>query len=383
MKIVGLIAEYNPFHKGHQYQLQKIRAMSQCDILIVVMSGNVVQRGQFAVLDKWHRAEIAIQYGADFVFELPLLASLQAADYFAKVGIELLSALQCREVYFGSESADITQLEEYVRDLSANQAAIDSTIKDFLGQGFSYAASFEKAVATTIGTSDFDSSLPNHQLGIQYIKANQQLPSPMILQTIQRIQDEEGIYSASQVREQLKQHQLIEVMIPQATWSALISHPMIEMNDYWPMLQYQLATQTPASLAQILGVKEGFEKALLTQYRQAGSWEELASRLTSKRWTTAAVNRILMAVLANITKSQWNTYQKHYQQQKFVRLLAYRESKNQFLKDRRDSQVMIISNWKKEYQAAYQLQWRLDEIYQLNPHKVLAEQNLTTFPIKR
>lgn len=383
MKIVGLIAEYNPLHKGHQYQLKKIRELSQCDVLVVVMSGNVVQRGRFAVLDKWQRAQIAIDSGADFVFELPLLASLQSADYFAKVGIELLSLLNCSEVYFGSEQADIETLTHFVREVAEHQMAIDQAVKTALNTGLSYAASYQQAVQSVLNESSFDSSLPNHQLGIQYIKANLQLKQPMTLYTITRLKAEDGLYSATNVRAKIAQGQLIESEVPLSTWQALETNDSIQMNDYWPLLNYQLTTHNTESLSEILGIKEGFETAILNQFKSTSNWDDLVQRLTSKRWTAASVNRILMAVLGNITDQQWQDYKTQYRQQPMTRLLAYQAKQSQYLKDLRTHPITIISNWKKEYYDVYQLQWRMDQIYQLNPLKSIQDQNLMQFPIKR
>lgn len=383
MKIVGLIAEYNPLHKGHQYQLKQIRRSSQCDVLVVVMSGNVVQRGQFAVLDKWQRAQIAIDSGADFVFELPLLASLQSADYFAKVGIELLALLNCSEVYFGSEQADIQTLTQFVETVEAHRAALDIEIKAALKTGLSYAASYQQAIVSVLGESHFDSSLPNHQLGIQYIKANRQLKHPMILQTIKRIKNEDGLYSATSVREKITQGQLQSAEVPLFTWQAIQANAPVLMNDYWPLLKYQLTTHNAESLKHIFGIKEGFEVAILNQLRWAMSWDDFVNRLTSKRWTAASVNRILIAVLGNITDQQWQDYKTNYAKQPVIRLLAYRESHSYYLKDLRHQSVEIIANWKKDYADRYHLQWRIDQVYQLNPIKSLREQNLTQYPIKR
>ena len=106
MKIVGIITEYNPFHHGHHYQLQQAKLQTQADVLVVLMSGNVVQRGEFAILTKWQRSQLALEYGADLVLELPLLASMQSADYFAQIGVELLSKVGCETIVFGTETAN-------------------------------------------------------------------------------------------------------------------------------------------------------------------------------------------------------------------------------------------------------------------------------------
>ena len=133
---------------------------------------------------------------------------------------------------------------------------------------------------------------------------------------------------------------------------------------------------------QVFGIKEGFEIAILNQLRWAMSWDDLVNRLTSKRWTAASVNRILIAVLGNITDQQWHDYKTNYAQQPVIRLLAYRERHSHYLKDLRHQSVEIIANWKKDYADHYHLQWRIDQVYQLNPIKKIQDQNLTQYPIK-
>ena len=146
MKVVGIITEYNPFHHGHHYQIQAARQATQADIIVVLMSGNVVQRGEFAILDKWQRAQLAMHYGADLVLELPLLASLQSADYFAKTGVELLAAVGCDTLVFGTETATQTDLDIYVTWLGKNDAALQKQLQNYLPQGFSYAAAMQLAM---------------------------------------------------------------------------------------------------------------------------------------------------------------------------------------------------------------------------------------------
>ena len=299
------------------------------------------------------------------------------------MGIELLALLNCSEVYFGSEQADIQTLTQFVETVEAHRAALDIEIKAALKTGLSYAASYQQAIVSVLGESDFDSSLPNHQLGIQYIKANRQLKHPMILQTIKRIKNEDGLYSATSVREKITQGQLQSAEVPLSTWQAIQANAPVLMNDYWPLLKYQLTTHNAESLKHIFGIKEGFEVAILNQLRWAMSWDDFVNRLTSKRWTAASVNRILIAVLGNITDQQWQDYKTNYAKQPVIRLLAYRESHSHYLKDLRHQSVEIIANWKKDYADRYHLQWRIDQVYQLNPIKSLQEQNLTLYPIKR
>ena len=110
MALIGILAEYNPLHRGHAYQLDWVKQHFPQDQILVLMSGNVVQRGEFAIIDKWHRAQAAVAAGADLVIELPTLASLQSADYFGRHGMAILAKLGVDRIVFGTESAQIAQL---------------------------------------------------------------------------------------------------------------------------------------------------------------------------------------------------------------------------------------------------------------------------------
>lgn len=382
MKVVGVITEYNPFHYGHQFQLKEIRERSQCDILIVVMSGNVVQRGQFAVLDKWQRTNIALNEGADIVFELPLLASLQAADYFAQESVQLLSKLGCQVFYFGTESATIEQLNHVVEQSEKNQALIDAFFKEEIAKGNSYAFSYQKALEKVLGETVEAMSLPNHQLGIQYLKENKRLLEPMQIGVIKRkTVEDDKLLSASAIRQALAKGSLNQAMIPDSTFEALNQFEVISMEDYWPLLKYQLTSQTSESLSKVFGIKEGFERAILSQVQKAENWHQLTESLVSKRWTRASVNRILLSVLGNIKHAEWQKYQKAYHKQPFVRLLGYRFESSDYLKQLRQAPLTIITNWKKGFEKGYELQLRMDRIFEQNLVKKIDEQNISKYPI--
>lgn len=383
MKVVGVITEYNPFHYGHQYQLAKIRELSKCDVLVVLMSGNVVQRGQFASADKWKRTKIALQNGADVVFELPLLASLQSADYFAQVSVRLLSLLKCTEFYFGTESASLDELKQLIKVSSDHQLELDIEIQTLLKEGFSYAAAVQEALSVVANQINFNPSLPNHVLGINYLKANQELKRPMDAHIIKRLK-EEGTYllSAMQIRKALLKNELSINQVPELTYELFNHTPFIHQEQYWSLLQYRLMTHTPASLYEIFGVREGLEYLILEKIMYSNSWGDLVSRLTSKRWTKASINRILMAVLADIKKDEWQIYQTNFWKKPTIRLLGFNHKVATYLKGLRQGKFVIISNWRKEFQMIYNLHWRIDNVFALNSVVKVDSQNLLQYPIK-
>lgn len=403
MKVVGIITEYNPFHHGHHYQLQKAKHMTQADVLVVLMSGNVVQRGEFAVLDKWQRAQLAIQYGADLVLELPLLASLQSADYFAKTGVELLASIGCETIVFGTESAMVDELEAHVHWLQANDTALQLAIQPYLKEGYSYAAAMqlaidelklqEKALEQELS---FNPTSPNHMLAIQYIKANQSLNEPMSILAIPRLataqtaeveiqfdSQKAQIQSGSQIRQLWQDKQLTPDALPKGTYEALYKSDTVHWEDYWTLLKYQLTCHRPETLRRVFGVKEGLEHLLLKAVDGAESFLAYRQALISKRWTQASIQRVLLAILLNIQVEEWETYRTKIEAQPLLRILAYKPSGRELLKQaKKTSQVELFSNYVKKYQERYDLVLRADRILAINSRVNVTEQNYSRYPIQ-
>ena len=130
MKVLGIIVEYNPFHNGHIYHIEKAKEITQCDYTIAVMSSSFVQRGEPAIIDKWTRSELAIQYGVDLVIELPFVYSVQSADYFAKGAIFLLNAIGVTDICFGSEIGDIHTFIHIATAIQEHQDQYDQLVKE-------------------------------------------------------------------------------------------------------------------------------------------------------------------------------------------------------------------------------------------------------------
>lgn len=305
-KILGIIAEYNPFHFGHEYQLQALRKKVDADIVIVLMSGNVVQRGEYAVVDKWARADAALSSGADLVIEAPIFASLQSADYFAAHNVRLLHALGVDVLGFGTESADEQELLAYVSWHKNNIEAINKEVKHNLSKGFSYPASYQLALDKLKPPVSFDTTSPNHLLGIQYVAYNETLDSKMDIVTMPRIENWNGIevLSGSQIRQSLDKSKEMD-SVPEVMARKLIQNPHMNWQKAYPYLKFRLAQHTPESLKEIWGIKEGIENLILRVYKDSKSYDELISSLVSKRWSKASIQRILMAIVLDFNKTTW------------------------------------------------------------------------------
>ena len=165
VKTAGIIAEYNPFHNGHMYHIEKTREISGADAVAVIMSGNFVQRGEPAFADKFSRAKAALSGGADLVVELPCVFACRSAEKFASGGVKLLEALECDYISFGTESESVENLQKAADFLKENSAAFSESLSKLLKEGKSYPRALSEAFGDNI------TATPNNTLAIEYLKA--------------------------------------------------------------------------------------------------------------------------------------------------------------------------------------------------------------------
>ena len=222
MKSVGIICEYNPFHNGHLYHLQKVKEMFPNTPIVLILSGNFTQRGIPSLLDKWDKTEIALHYGVDLVIELPFSFATQSADIFAYGAIRLLSLLQVDYLVFGSESNNIDQLTKLVPVVSSPK--YHELVRSYQSQGNNYPTSLNLALKELSGTS---LNTPNDLLGFSYIKEIAHQQANIIPFTIQRTNDFHGkelnqeISSATSIRKAIKDKVDISSCVPNITLNYL------------------------------------------------------------------------------------------------------------------------------------------------------------------
>lgn len=370
MKACGVIAEYNPFHNGHRYQLSEARRMTQSDVMVVAMSGNFVQRGAPALLDKWTRAEIALRNGADIVVEMPILGSVQSADLFARAGIRLLQAMQCDAFAFGAEEGAAEDFVSHNRFLREHEAEIDRIFQTYRNDGRTYAAQLETAIAEVLRPqgSAISFSTPNNQLGLAYVKENEQFPEPMETAIVLRRgaghNDSDAFgqefASGTAIREWSLHHgketerQDVGRFVPQVTLEALERRPLLDWAPYWAMLQYQLMLLSHAELRNIYQVEEGIEYRLKKEAEDAADFMAFIRRVKNKRWTWARLQRVCSYILLGITKAEATTFQ---EKEDTIRLLGFTDAGRRYLntlkKTRRPrssrncvSHIQRTCNWK-------------------------------------
>lgn len=187
--ITGIITEYNPFHKGHEYHLQKAKSDTNSDGIVCVMSGNFMQRGIPSIIDKWKRAEMAIKNGVDLVLELPLVYSISSAEYFAFGSVSLLNSLGIVDnLYFGSEDGDVSTLKKIAEILADEPFEYKTILKENLKSGLPFHSSRSNALASYIKSDDILDILRNSNniLGIEYIKTLKLLNSSICPYTLKK-----------------------------------------------------------------------------------------------------------------------------------------------------------------------------------------------------
>lgn len=377
MKACGIIAEYNPFHKGHHYQIEKIRKQTDADVIVVAMSGNFVQRGEPAIENKWHRAKMALENGADLILELPTLSSTQATDWFAAGGVGILHAAKCQEIAFGVEDTSIdyqVALEEW----NTLQTRIKEHVTDDEMKSLTYANRLSLVAKENFGENSPLYRLmqqPNQQLGFAYVKEILTRNLPMKFLTIERkgnghldaeIQDEQ-FASGTALRKQLlkvdRNHQLYSQLL-YLTEDSLDEYRN-HWEQYWILLKYQLERSSVEELRMIYQMDEGIEYRFKKFLPQANSFDEFIQLLKNKRWTWARLQRLCIYVLLGITKEQVKQHFETIHSPKEVTVLGFNEKGRLYLKTLREEETEFITNYA---DSSLETQKKFDNIYDImNP----------------
>lgn len=293
MKKVGIICEYNPFHNGHVYHLEKIKELYPDSLVVLVLGGYFLERGEISLISKWNKTKIALDYGVDLVIELPTLYGTNSSDYFAYYAIKALDYAGVDCVVFGSESADLELLKKQAK--LQNDEKVRTSIKDFLKKGFNYPTSIMKSLGPTLKSNDL--------LGVSYIKAIDSLSSKIEPALIKRTNDyndtssTEEIVSASNIRERIKRNEDISKYIPDYDTSVINK---INEEKVFEMIKYKIITE--AHLEEYLGVDEGLENRLKKVLSSAKNFDDLVEKVKSKRYTTARIRRMLIHILIGYKK---------------------------------------------------------------------------------
>lgn len=302
MKIAGIIAEYNPFHAGHQYHIRRTRECTGCDYVVAVMGGHFTQRGTPAFASKWARARAALTLGVDAVFELPALFAVRTADAFAQGGVSVLAGLQVDVLSFGTE-LPLRTLEE-IADLRLREPAeVSRAIRQRLDAGMPHARARGEAYAAALQLPAQALENPNAVLAAEYLLALRRLGAGMRPVAIARVGAYHGgaggFLSASEIREAFFSGAAAREMLPEGAREQLLNAGGHRPDAMW---LHALRGLSPQAAAALPHAGEGLDRLLLRECQRAGTVEELMDRMKSRRYTRARISRLLAHALIGLTE---------------------------------------------------------------------------------
>ena len=360
METIGIIAEYNPFHNGHLYHLNKIKELYPDSTIILVMTGNFTQRGDITIIDKWKRKDIALELGIDLVIELPFSFATQSADFYAYGAVTLLEKLHCDKLIFGSESNNINELYEIAKTQTDN-TDFDNLVKIYCKLGNNYPTALSLALEELTGKKV---TSPNDLLGISYIKTIIKYKYSIIPESIKRTNSyheknlNSKISSATAIRESLNNKEDVVNQVPENTYKRLNNLHFID--DYFSLLKYKIITED--DLEKYQGVEVGFNKALKDSIKKCSNYDELIKSLKRKHYTYNKISRMLLHILCNFTKEK----RLLFKDITYIRILGLNtKGKNYLNKIKKDIDVPIISKIKREKDEMLEYELQTTEIYDL------------------
>ena len=318
-KVLGIVAEYNPFHNGHLLHLLKSKEEANADYTICVISGNFVQRGNTSIVNKWVKTEMALNEGVDLVIELPTVYAISSAENFAYGAMKILNSLKIVDtISFGSEFADIDSLNKIASVLYSEPKIYTDFLSAELKKGFSFPKARENALLLYLNNTNYSSILgePNNILGIEYLKALKKLKSHIKPIAIKR---EKAFYnstcivdeyaSATAIRKMIKNEQFNDIrkVMPRNSYDLLVQEfengqCVLDLSNFEKEILYTIRKLSINELKQFPDVNEGLENSIKNAANSCNNLEELIFLVKSKRYTQTRLQRILLSILLNIKK---------------------------------------------------------------------------------
>ena len=331
--VLGVIAEYNPFHNGHLHHLEKSIEITNSDFVVAIMSGNMVQRSEPAILDKWARTEMALKSGVDLVIELPTAFATSAAEDFAYGSIKILKELKIIDfLSFGSAHGEIDDLETIADIFIQEPEDFVEYIETSLHDGVSYPKAISNAINSYTGTDRYSKILsdPNNVLGIEYIKQIKKQNFSITAITIKRNGETHNslrnteFASGTAIRNAIKNNEDISSMVPYNTFEVLKQNEeFININDlaeYEQILFYKIRKISLNDLANIQDVTEGLENRIKKAAYISNDYNALIDNIKTKRYTESKIRRILLNILLDITKKDMEIFKKS---RPYMRVLGF------------------------------------------------------------
>ena len=374
MHVIGVIAEYNPFHKGHLYQINKIKEKYPNSLLVVVTSSSFTQRGDISLLNKWDKTKIALDNNVDLVVELPFVYSTQSSDLFAEGAISILNNLKIDTLVFGTERDNISDLE-LLADIQINNIEYQDKVKEYLSQGLNYATSTNKALEDL---TNIKVDTPNDLLALSYIKQIKKHNYPIKYINIKRTTSYHGseildnITSASNIRRLYLSDNTIDNLIP---FDKKYLYK-INMNKYYDILKYKILAED-TSISKYQTVDEGIESRIIKSIYISNNYEELIKNIKTKRYTYNKISRMLLHILVGFTKEEANNISIDY-----IRILGFTRSGQEYLnKIKKELSIPLVIGYKKNISKVLDIELKATKIYALVTDMSLIKREYQIKPI--
>ena len=380
MKVAGIISEYNPFHLGHKYQIDNLKKDLNVTHVISIMSGNFVQRGYPAIIDKYERADIAVKSGVDLVLELPTLYSISSAEFFAKGSVKIIDSLNGVNILaFGSESGNLKELNKIAVFLNSESASFKKDLKGNLEMGMSFPkARFISLKKYLPMVNENTLSNPNNILAIEYLKALNILGSDVQPYTIKRKGSgyldkniSKKLYpSATAIRQSLYKGKSIKGMVTDETYKSIENlknknYHFSSLEDLKEYFYYRLLTDGE-KINNIPEAKEGLGNRILNlmSFIPKMSFEDFISKVKTKRYTHTRITRVIIQFILGFDNI--NILKERERIPKEIKILKTSKKGNEIMSSlRKDSNIKLIHNYKRSLDSYQNLDHRASLIYGL------------------
>ncbi|MCL2665630.1 MAG: nucleotidyltransferase family protein [Defluviitaleaceae bacterium] len=352
MCATGIIAEFNPFHNGHLKLMQTVKSENGNKPVVIVMSGNFVQRGEPAIIDKWARAQMALENGADLVIELPVYYATAGAAYFARGAASLLEATGIvNELFFGSECGEIEKINSAGNFFIDEPKNFSGSMKKYLSEGMSYPSARQKAAADFFCVADGIISQPNNTLGVEYIIALKKIGSNIIPKTVKRF-DGSDISSAKFLRKIFAEDEinLHADKLPQNILKIIekkyAAKSFAALDNLSAVFHYLLKTQTVSKLAAYLDIDEALARRFAECSGSRFFMSDIIFAVKTKRYTHTHLQRAALHVILNIETENMEMFEKSGGPQ-YIRVLGFKkESAFLFKLMQKKSTLPLLTNIK-------------------------------------
>ncbi len=357
MNIIGIIAEYNPFHNGHIYQINEIKKMYPNSLIIVILNGNFTQRGDVSIINKWDKTRIILEHNVDLVIELPTYYGINNSSVFAKGAIKILNDLKIDTLVFGTERDNINDFKRIISIKKDNNYI--SKLKCYLDMGYSYPKACFDAIKDILG---ININTPNDILALSYMEEIMNNNYNITPVCIKRTNDYHGINlddisSATAIREGVKCNKDISSFVPSESINYVNN---ISINDYFDLLKYKININDDLTIFH--DVKEGIDVRIKKYINDVNNTDELILKVKNKRFTYNRIKRILLYILLDIKK---NTSINDY-----IRPLGFNDKGQEYLKKiKKNLTLPLVANYS-DNKDLLQLERKANIVYSLKMNDI-------------